>query len=137
MTSSFRAPFSDDELDFIERQIEKRKPNGRPPAEHKWEWVRRYYELMAEHQEAHDNHHEDGDRPPTRLGICELIDPRSGGRAVWKLIRPLVENDERILRKARARRYPALYVLYLGARLAQLEPLGPKPLEQAVTKPLL
>jgi hypothetical protein len=131
MGSRFYAPFSDDELEFIERQIEKRKPKGRPPAEHKWEWVRRYYELMAELNNPDDLN---GERSLSKIGICGLIDPRSGGRAVWNLIRPIVENDERILRRARSRRYPALYVLYLGARLAQLEPLGPKPLEQAVNK---
>jgi len=142
----FSAPFSDDEIAFVRQQMEKMKPKGRPPAEHKWEWVRRYYVLMADARETHDNHHEDGDRPPTRFGICELMaedlwpDELNRGNAtrrIWNLIRPLVENDERILRRAqglRYQRYPALYVLYLGARLVQLEPLGPKPLIQAVNK---
>jgi hypothetical protein len=122
MAWHFYAPFSDEEIEFIWRQWEKRKPKGRPPAEHKWDWVRRYYEAMAEAQEAHDNHHEDGDRPPTRLGICELmaedlwpdeVNRGNAARRIWNLIRPLVENDERILREARST------AVYLGAEEAR------------------
>jgi hypothetical protein len=90
-----------------------KRPLGRPPGEHKWEWVRRYYVLMAEAQEAHDNHHEDGDRPPGDFGICALIaeevipedwakNPGNAVRKVWNLIRPLVRNDARVLREARS-----------------------------------
>ena len=87
---------------------------------------------MAAARETDEWNHVDGDPPPGDLAICGLIaeedyiahrgrwsydpstNPRNAERKIWNLIRPLKENDDRVLRKARARRYPALYALYLG-----------------------
>jgi hypothetical protein len=125
----FYAPINDAAFEFISSRL--KPPRGAPPAEHKWEWVRRYYEMMAQQAEWHEQNDHDDDPPPSKLGVCGLIaeedytahperwnydprsNPRKAERRVWKLVGPLVKNDERVLRKARST------ALYLGAAEAR------------------
>jgi len=85
------------------------RPRGRPPAKHRYEWLRRYYELRDEDR---SGYRVDDELPLTNLEIAGLIaeeadpaayakNPGNAKRKVWNLIRPLKENDDLVLEKAR------------------------------------
>jgi hypothetical protein len=53
---------------------------GRPHASHHHEWARLFWKLYAEACAMHELHHEDGDRPPSKIEIafevaCQLPGP--------------------------------------------------------------
>jgi hypothetical protein len=112
----FDASFDDEAIDFIEKRL--KPPRGRPPAAHKWEWVRSFYALKAEYDERYECFHVDGERPPNKMDIClavaykdfeEHLDrwgydpdefPDRAKHKVWDAIKDLLARDEIVLIRA-------------------------------------
>jgi hypothetical protein len=113
---AFHAPFDDETIRFIEKRL--KRPRGRPPAEHKWDWTRSYYMLKAEYDQRYECHHADGERPPNKMDICEGVAyrdyeerpnrwdynpnefPDRAKHRVWDAIKDLLARDEIVLIRA-------------------------------------
>jgi hypothetical protein len=106
-----KASFTARQLQLIEQTILEwvGRPRGRPSASHKWEWLRRYYELRDEDR---TGYRVDDEPPLTNFEISGVIaedvdpvgyakNPGNAKRKVWNLIRPLKKNDDLVLERAR------------------------------------
>jgi hypothetical protein len=63
------------------------------------QWAARFRELYAELCAQHETYHVDGDQPPTKLGVAQLVADEFGvkettrgnaARRVWNAVKPLI-----------------------------------------------
>jgi hypothetical protein len=115
---AFRAPFSDAAIEFIRQWAKPGRP-GRPPAEYKWEWARRFEEIKVDYLERHEFSAVDGERQPNNMDISLAVayddfdnhperwtkygpdeKPDTAAHRVWDAVGPLLDLNEETRRRA-------------------------------------